>query len=258
MSSIGLHYIPSLITASGGGQASDHVHLGYWEPDARYDWTQAQDAMTHLHLDALDLRDGQTLVDVGCGLGGSLRLAGTRVNAATFIGVNIDRRQLDICQSQTSDGANQFVWIEADAGRVPLPSGCADGLLSLEAMFHFPSRRAFLAETARLLRPGALMICSDILFDAPQSATSREWMTLVSDGFAPWPEPITDRVDVLNAAAHVGLKTACVRDITQAVAPSWNYISSPNDDPRQSPVAAMRALQEAGLLHYVLFAFKKN
>lgn len=258
MSGVGLHYIPRLIAAYRAGHASDHVHLGYWPPGASYDWLKAQDAMTHLHLNALELRNGQTIVDIGCGLGGSLRLADARVDEATLIGVNIDRRQLEICQSQQPDSANTFEWIEADAGMVPLPSECADGLLSLEAMFHFPSRRAFLAEAARIMRPGALMICSDILFDAPQSACSREWLTVVSEGFAPWPEPVIDRNVVLDAAVHVGLKVTGVREISTSVAPSWKCIGNPRDDPRRSPVPAMRALQEVGLLHYILFALEKK
>jgi len=46
--------------------------------------------MTDLHLDALDLKDGHTVIDVGCGIGGSLRLANARLRGSRLLGVNID------------------------------------------------------------------------------------------------------------------------------------------------------------------------
>ncbi|HEY7362096.1 MAG TPA: class I SAM-dependent methyltransferase, partial [Streptosporangiaceae bacterium] len=52
--------------------------------------------------------------------------------------------------------------VAGDATRLPLAGGVADGLISVEAAFHFSSRRAFFAECHRVLRPGGVLSISDI------------------------------------------------------------------------------------------------
>ena len=252
-----LDYIPGLIAAYKAGHARDHVHLGYWPEGATYGWQAAQDAMTDLHLDALDLRDGTTLVDIGCGIGGSLRMANARLRDSKLIGVNIDPRQIAICRQQRGVGGNEVSWIQSDAGQVPLPDYCVDRILSLEAMFHFPERAMFIEEASRLLRPGGRLVCSDILFDTPHDAETARWCDVVVQGYAPWPEPVLTASSVAALAENAGLRVLDYRDIAAEVAPTWGHIVSGKDDPDTSPAAAMGALQDSRLLHYPIFTFEK-
>ena len=50
----------------------------------------------------------------------------------------------------------------ADAVRLPFADGSLDGIISVEAAFHFRSRKAFFAECYRVLRPGGVLSMSDI------------------------------------------------------------------------------------------------
>jgi SAM-dependent methyltransferase len=52
--------------------------------------------------------------------------------------------------------------VNADATRLPLRDASVDGVISVEAAFHFPSRAAFFAEGVRVLRPGGVLTMSDI------------------------------------------------------------------------------------------------
>jgi cyclopropane fatty-acyl-phospholipid synthase-like methyltransferase len=253
-----LDYIPSLINAYEAGHAGDHVHLGYWAQGTAHDWPTAQDAMTDLHLDALDLRDGQTVIDVGCGIGGSLRVMNTRLRDSRLIGVNIDPRQLAICQTHNATRSNQLEWLECDAGNVALHDACADRILSLEAMFHFPSRQAFLAEGARLLRAGGRLVCSDIVFSQPRTAHDQLLLDVVQRGYAPWPQPILHADAMEKIGQTAGLTLRRTLDLSTQVLPTWDHIVSSRDDPKRSPVAAMRDLQSAGLLQYPMHVFEKN
>ena len=253
----GLDYIPGLIAAYEAGFATDHVHLGYWPEGSDLDWPSAQDAMTRLHVALLDPQDGQAVVDIGCGLGSSLRLLDGMVQGSSLIGVNIDDRQLALCRRLTSQQGNAFHWVEADATATGLPAISFDRALSLEAMFHFPSRAAFFAEMQRILRPGGLLVCSDILFGAPRNDAEAAWLDLVTQGYAPWPDPVVDVARIKGLAFAAGLTLLDMKNITDATAPTWGHIVSSRDGPLASPQAAMKALHLAGRLRYLVTVLQK-
>jgi SAM-dependent methyltransferase len=71
------------------------------------------------------------------------------------------------------------VAINGDATRIPLRSGSLDGLISVEAAFHFPSRDRFFREAHRVLRPGGVLTMSDIPTTRDPRG-SREWLAAIS------------------------------------------------------------------------------
>jgi SAM-dependent methyltransferase len=52
--------------------------------------------------------------------------------------------------------------VVADAARLPIADGTVDGIISVEAAFHFSSRWAFFEQCYRVLRPGGVVTMSDI------------------------------------------------------------------------------------------------
>jgi len=257
MSGIGLDYISGLIRAYRAGYATDDVHLGYWPDGQSLSWPDAQAAMTELHLGALDVTDGMTVVDMGCGLGGSLRRLNERQSNCHLFGINIDPRQLEICRDVPPHSGNKLAWVEANATATGLPNASTDRVLSVEAMFHFPSRAAFFAEAARILRPGGRLVCSDILFDVPQSAEESAWLAVVMQGYAPWPDPAMRAEERSKLADATGLETLSLTDIGPQTNQTWEHIVSSRAAPTDNPQAAMMALHGAGRMRYLLHVLEK-
>jgi len=52
--------------------------------------------------------------------------------------------------------------VVGDAARLPIADRALDGVISVEAAFHFRSRKAFFEECYRVLRPGGVLSTSDI------------------------------------------------------------------------------------------------
>jgi cyclopropane fatty-acyl-phospholipid synthase-like methyltransferase len=146
-----------------------HVHWGYW-PDVRTatgsigDFAQAAERLSRRVCDAASVRDGMRILDVGCGLGGTLASLNSRFHDVDLVGVNIDSRQLGYARQQVNPRpGNRVAYITADACELPFASESFDAVLAVECIFHFPSRARFLKEARRLLRPGCLLALSDFV-----------------------------------------------------------------------------------------------
>lgn len=136
------------------------VHWGYWEGKAEgtdADFLAAMERLNEQVLAAGDLKDGQSILDAGCGFGGTLSVLASRFPKARLVGVNIDPRQL----ANRVPSRAQFA--RADACKLPVADGSLDRVLAVECIFHFPSRASFLKEAARALKPGGLFALSDFV-----------------------------------------------------------------------------------------------
>jgi SAM-dependent methyltransferase len=74
--------------------------------------------------------------------------------------VNITEWQLAAGRDRLREAAAAPV--VGDATRLPIADGVVDGVISVEAAFHFRSRQAFFEECRRVLRPGGVLSISDI------------------------------------------------------------------------------------------------
>jgi len=146
-----------------------HVHWGYWPDTDRAagsteDFAQAAENLSRHLCDAAGAGDGMRILDVGCGLGGTLGSLNERFRNLSLVGLNIDLRQLDRARAQVKPKpGNTIAFVTADACELPFDSESFDAVLAVECVFHFPSRGRFLKEVRRVLRPGKRLALSDFV-----------------------------------------------------------------------------------------------
>ena len=135
------------------------LNLGLWEGPGAED--EAEDACRRLvRTLALALPAGGTIVDVGNGLGTQDPLIAEVARPGRLVAVNITEWQLAAGRDRLRQAAAAPV--AGDAVRLPVADGTVDGVISVEAAFHFRSRKAFFDECHRVLRPGGVLSMSDI------------------------------------------------------------------------------------------------
>src|SRR6195952_4117602 len=160
------------------------VHWGYWAnpktaDGTRADYTDAMEQMNGVLLAAGRVADGQRLLDVGCGFGGTIQQINAAHSGMELTGLNIDPRQLAAADAQTDPThGNEIGWVEGDACQLPFEDDYFDRVLAVECIFHFPSRERFLAEAARVLKPGGYLAVSDFVPTMAFFAKTPIWMAI--------------------------------------------------------------------------------
>ena len=134
---------PQYAVSAEGNWAQDEITWGVWSvPDAE--------------LRALPDVAGMDVVELGCGtayISAWLARRGARVT-----GVDITPAQLETARAMQGKHGLEFRLIEASAEDVPLPDACADLAISEYGASLWCDPDAWVAEAARLLRPGGQLI----------------------------------------------------------------------------------------------------
>lgn len=264
-------YFDRLIAARRRGLVGRFVHLGHWDApssEAVDEFERAQARLNAVLLEMAELRAGQAVLDVGCGFGGTLDAANRALAGMSLTGVNIDARQIEICREITPLNRNRLRWMQADACELPFPEGSFDRVLCIEAMFHFASRRAFFEQAARVLKPGGVLVASDMVLTDSARRIGVPPLCIeapIQDGFGPWPDFWGRDADHRALGRAAGLRCTTWRDATESTLPSHRFTTpSAADefaDPGDATVRAalvLRWLHSSGHLRYLYMRFDRD
>jgi SAM-dependent methyltransferase len=135
------------------------LNLGLWEGPGDEKETPAAVRRLVRTL-ALELPQHGDVLDVGNGLGAQESVIAETARPFRLVALNITESQLRAGRERLLQ-ANAAP-VVGDATRIPLRAASVDGVISVEAAFHFPSRAAFFREARRVLRPGGVLSMSDV------------------------------------------------------------------------------------------------
>ena len=141
----------------------EHIHLGHYGlPPRQKDFRQAKYDFVHemVKWGGLDkCAPGTTLLDVGCGIGGSSRVLardyGFDVTAVTISPEQVERA------TQLTPAGIKAKFIVDDAMTLSFPDESFDVVWSLEAGPHMPDKTVFAQELLRVLKPGGRLVVGD-------------------------------------------------------------------------------------------------
>jgi ubiquinone/menaquinone biosynthesis C-methylase UbiE len=110
----------------------------------------------------VDLRDKKVL-EVSCGHGGGASWLTRTLGPQSYTGLDLNRAGIEFCR-QRHGGVAGLSFVEGDAQRLPFPDDTFDAVLNVEASHCYPDFPRFLAEVARVLRPGGHLLYTDFRF----------------------------------------------------------------------------------------------
>lgn len=141
----------------------EHIHLGhYGSPPRRKDFITAKIDFVRemVKWGGLDnLPSGTTVLDVGCGIGGSSRILAEDYGFSVT-GVTISPQQVRRAQELTPKGLDAKFLVD-DAMALSFPDASFDVVWSIEAGPHMPDKAIFAKELLRVLKPGGVLVVAD-------------------------------------------------------------------------------------------------
>lgn len=250
----------------------NQVHWGYWEDPksavgTRADYIAAMQQMDRELLAAGKVADGQKLLDAGCGFGGTIGQINAAHSNMDLTGLNIDPRQLAAAEAQiTPVSGNTIKWVEADACELPFEDNSFDRVLAVECIFHFPSREKFLAEAARVLKPGGYLAVSDFVPTLTFFGKTPFWMairTRVAKSYGTLGSvPLRG---YKRMGKRAGLELQVNRNIRRNTLPTYPFLlnffrEQGTADAQKMMIVGtrwMKWLTQLGLLQYRVYTFQK-
>ena len=121
------------------------------------------------------IRRGETVVDIGCGAGMDLLLAGRRVSpGGRAIGVDMTDSMIERTRAAARDlGLTHVEVRKGDATSLPLEDASVDVVISNGVLNLVPEKELAFAEVWRVLRPGGRLQLADIVVDVELSESVR-------------------------------------------------------------------------------------
>jgi SAM-dependent methyltransferase len=236
------------------------LNLGLWE--GKGDPEEAETAVRRLvETLAEPLPRNGVIVDVGNGLGAQDPVIANYTRARQLIAVNITESQLWAGKHYLEEANAQAVL--ADATVLPLADNSADGIISVEAAFHFSSRAAFFAECARILRPGGVLSFSDISAEGmPSSVADALWGLAGVRVWGLQRSAMVPAAEIAGMIEDVGLKDVRLeRCGSKVIDPAFRFLSSQLEEGQAAQwqqwagrvlVKGWSELRRKGLVDYVL------
>lgn len=111
------------------------------------------------------------VLEVGCGRGGGARFLAERFRPRTYVATDA-ARLLVAAQQRAANNPAGLSFRRARADHLPFPADSFDLCLSVEAVHPLPDKPAFLAEAARVVRPGGQLRVADFFYTRESSPSA--------------------------------------------------------------------------------------
>jgi arsenite methyltransferase len=185
-----------------------------------------------------ELREGETVLDLGSGGGIDVLLSAMRVGPTGLAyGLDMTDEMLDLARhNQAESGVTNVQWLRGHIEDIPLPRDSVDVILSNCVINLSGDKAQVLREAARVLKPGGRFAVSDVVADADMDDGTRSDMQAYTGciGGALTRDEFTE---ALQAAGLTDITITETHRVHAAAASAIVRATKPGDPARDSAAA---------------------
>jgi len=255
----------SKLVRFAGALEQPFLNWGYWCDDAGAadgrSRAVASESLVRRVARLADQRGAASLLDVGCGTGGSTVALARHLDVPSLIGVDLCGASIDFANDYLKATALQdrVRFLAANAVELPFEDASFDTVTAIECAFHFHPRTRFFEAANRLLRPGGQLIMTDWI----QGRASRTLIGRIISGWALkyWDIPKANIVNLdgyETSLRHAGFCTVSVTPIADKIIPHYaRYVATPKGfDELSIAMGRMKTRLYIGLVKLVHAAYR--
>lgn len=198
-----------------------HIHHGFYPQNRSLTPLEAQENLLHQLVEKLNISPHSTILDVGCGMGGSSFYLQKHF-LANVIGITLSPKQVEIAKAEAKRQSISEVSFRIDNAleMKTIPDASVDLVWSLESCEQFFDKSEFIRQVNRVLKPGGTLLlatwCSSE--DHYQGKTAKQYIKTCRAFDLPYMPTIEYYADLIKAS---GLTLQLKEDWSPHVAKSW-------------------------------------
>jgi len=202
----------------------EHIHHGYYAR-GNESRQEATEALIDLLVEPLGIEAGATVLDVGCGVGGTSRYL-ARQRGCRVVGITLSSVQALMARDAGALPSEDDVrkgpapsFVVGDAAALPF-RGIFDCMIALEVLSHVDDREGFFRDAARLLPAnGRIGIAAWLKADGLSAEESEAYIEPIERGML---VELPTMREYEETTARAGLRVTLYRDISAEVARTWD------------------------------------
>ena len=157
--------------------------------------------LTNWGLGLVDVQDGWTMLDIGCGGGATLQRLLKRSKNAAVYGIDISEESVAKAKKVNADVLDKQVFVtQGSAEKLPYKDGAFDLVTAVETVYFWPNLANCLQEVRRVLKPGGRFAIMVEVVD-----NDSKWTDVVEGMTAYSPEELKNMLDdagFINTEIH--------------------------------------------------------
>ena len=200
-------------------------------------------------LDGVDLA-GDTILDIGCGLGGAAVMLAGEFGArhVTSIDIAEDLVTRTTVAIRSAGLAERVNAIHVTPGPLPFGDAAFDVVFAKDVVCHMEDKEALFGEAARVLRPGGRVVCADFIVPDEHGEPLRLYEGWIDAMNAYGLTFHFERLDVYHEAfRRAGLGNITIRDDTErslkAVEREVAFVTGPDAGPLEEALGSEKFAQ---------------
>uniref|UniRef100_A0A2P2IVE4 Methyltransferase n=1 Tax=Rhizophora mucronata TaxID=61149 RepID=A0A2P2IVE4_RHIMU len=182
---------------------------------------------TRLHevmaVDLIDVKAGDKILDVGCGVGGPMRAIAAH-SRANVVGITINEYQVDRARLHNKKAGLDLL-CEVVCGNflhMPFPDNSFDGAYSIEATCHAPKLEEVYAEIFRVLKPGSLYVSYEWVTTDKYRASDSDHVEIIQGIERGDALPgLRNYAEIADTARKVGFEVVKEKDLAKPPSLPW-------------------------------------